>query len=438
MMSAIEPDVLQIKKTVPVDGPEWLRAIREKSWARFSELGYPTTHDEDWKYTNVAPIAHTSFKTGQYFLNDAVRAKIEGVIAGFEAIPVVFVNGHYCRELSVIHDLPGGVIVKRLRDALNDGTAGSQYFEQGADDGNAAFVALNSALFQDGAFIHIPDRVVLEKPIHLIFLSMADKEPSASYLRNLIVVGASAQVRIIETYSSLEESRYFTNAVTKIVAKEGSVVEHCKIQEESKAAFHVATLQYQLERGSNVFSNSISWGGALVRNDINSVLEQGAECTLNGLYLADGKQHVDHHTTIDHAKPNAASHELYKGVLDGTASAVFNGKVIVRKDAQKTDAKQTNRNLLLSENAVINTKPELQIHADDVRCTHGATIGQLDENAMFYLRSRGIGKDEARNLLVHAFAREIIDRIHPQDLREWLDCELTKRLNALGSGKETG
>jgi Fe-S cluster assembly protein SufD len=242
------------------------------------------------------------------------------------------------------------------------------------------------------------------------------------------VIGARTQASLIETYAGPDDAVYFTNAVTEIVAQEDSVLHHHKVQREGIRAFHIANLFFHQARNGTATSHSISFGGALVRNDVTSVLSEGAECTLNGLYLAEGKQHVDNHTAIDHAKPHAASHELYKGILNGHATAVFNGKVIVEKDAQKTDAKQTNRNLLLSGDAVINTKPELQIYADDVRCTHGATIGQLEENALFYLRSRGIGKEDAQRLLVHAFAREILDRIKLKDLWAVLDQELDTRL----------
>jgi Fe-S cluster assembly protein SufD len=240
------------------------------------------------------------------------------------------------------------------------------------------------------------------------------------------VVGAGSQVQIVERYSG--SGRYFTNAVTEIVVGENSVVEHVKLEEESGEAFHVATIQVQQARNSNFKSHNISLGGLLVRNDINPVLSTGSEGTVNGLYLLNGKQHVDNHTAIDHAQPYANSHELYKGILDGSSSAVFNGKIFVRKDAQKTDAKQTNKNLVLSENATINTKPELQILADDVRCTHGATVGQLDEEALFYLRARGVAKADARNLLIYAFARDVIERIGVPEVRSYLETALFETL----------
>jgi len=245
--------------------------------------------------------------------------------------------------------------------------------------------------------------------------------------RTLIVVAPGAQCTIVETYKG--EGHYFTNAVTEIVTGDGAVVDHYKIERESPEAFHIATMQVALGRSANFTTHNISLGGALVRNDIGVTLSEGAEATVNGLYLVNGTQHVDNHTVIDHAKPHGTSHELYKGILDGHSSAVFNGRIIVRKDAQKTDSKQTNKNLVLSDDAVIDTKPELQIFADDVRCTHGATIGQLDAESLFYLQSRGIGKAQARSLLTQAFAQDIIDRIKIPELRNQLEKVLSEKFH---------
>jgi Fe-S cluster assembly protein SufD len=274
--------------------------------------------------------------------------------------------------------------------------------------------------------LRVPANAVLEKPIEIIYEIPADvsgdpKEPLpiAVHPRTLILVGAHAQCAILETYKGA--GHYFTNAVTEIVAGDNSIVDHYKLQQESPEAFHISTTQAQLGRNANFSTHSISLGGALVRNDVGAVLSEGTEATLNGLYIANRSQHVDHHTVIDHAKPHGSSHELYKGILDDRSSAVFNGRIIVRKDAQKTDSKQTNKNLVLSDDAVIDTKPELQILADDVRCTHGATIGQLDAESLFYLQSRGIARDDARNLLIYAFAQDIADRIKIPALHDSLE-----------------
>jgi Fe-S cluster assembly protein SufD len=242
---------------------------------------------------------------------------------------------------------------------------------------------------------------------------------TVSHPRTLILVGANAQCTIVETYKGA--GTYFTNAVTEIVVADRAVVDHYKVQQESVDAFHIATLQATLGRSAAFTSHSISLGGALVRNDVNATLSEGSDATINGLYIVNGTQHIDNHTLIDHAMPHGTSHELYKGILDGKAHAVFNGKIIVRKDAQKTDSKQTNKNLVLSDDSVVDTKPELQIFADDVRCTHGATIGQLDAEALFYLQSRGIGKSQARSLLTYAFAQDVVDRIKVQSLRDSLE-----------------
>jgi Fe-S cluster assembly protein SufD len=385
-------------------------------------LGFPTTHDEEWRFTNVAPIARTTFVPGEppagpYF-------KSPGHVLSF-------LNGHYQPELS---SAPPGIEAFSLAEVLRDRPEYAEpHLARYAGFNNHAFVALNTASFEDGAFVRIAKGAVIDEPINLLFFSKSNGQPTVSHPRSLILAGADSQATVIESYAGMPSpSPYLTNPVTELVAGENAVIDHYKVQMESDRAFHMATMQIQLGRSANFRSHSIALGGALVRNDVNAVLSEGCECTLNGLYLADGEQHIDNHTCIDHAKPHGTSHELYKGILSGKSSAVFNGKILVRKDAQKTDAKQTNKNLVLSEEAVINTKPELQIHADDVRCTHGATIGQLDAEGIFYLQSRGIGRAEARNLLIYAFARDIVDRIKVASLREQLEHVLVEKLRANG------
>jgi Fe-S cluster assembly protein SufD len=364
--------------------------LRKRATERFEAHGFPTTREEEWRFTNIAPIAKAQFP--------AVAPSV---------------NGH------------------SLQAALErDPRLIEEYLGRYATCENA-FVALNTASFEDGAFLHIPANTVVEEPLWIDFTAVPER---TTHPRNLVIVGAGSEVRIVERYTG--SGAYFTNAVTEIVVGENSIVEHIKLEEESPDAFHVATIQVHQSRDSNFKSHNISLGGLLVRNDVNAVLSTGCESTLNGLYLAKGKQHVDNHTAIDHAAPHAASHELYKGILDGASSAVFNGKIFVRKDAQKTDAKQTNKNLVLSENSVINTKPELQILADDVRCTHGATIGQLDQEALFYLRTRGIGKTDARDLLIYAFARDIIERIGIPGIRTHLEKALFESLMHSRPSKE--
>lgn len=357
---------------------------RKRAAEQFEAHGFPTTREEEWRFTSVTPIAKAGFGVA------APKVSTHSLRAALERDPQLIEEhlGHYARY----EDNP--------------------------------FVALNTANFEDGAFVHIPANTAVEEPVWIEFTAVPER---ATHPRNLIVVGAGSQVRIVERYAG--RGAYFTNAVTEIVVGENAIVEHIKLEEESTDAFHVATIQVHQSRNSVFKSHNISLGGLLVRNDINAVLSTGCEGTLNGLYLASGKQHVDNHTALDHAAPHADSHELYKGILNGASSAVFNGKIFVRKDAQKTDAKQTNKNLVLSENATINTKPELQILADDVRCTHGATIGQLDREALFYLQARGIGKTDARDLLIFAFARDVIDRISIPAVREHLEKALFESLS---------
>jgi Fe-S cluster assembly protein SufD len=352
----------------------WMQELRESAFQRFAELGFPTTHDEEWRFTNVAPIARAQF----------VHATSVPLVTGVPAGPEANLAEQYLGKLASFRD--------------------------------NAFVALNTAFLRDAVVIQVPRGAVIDKPIRIEYTG-ADGVHTAP--RALIVVGPDAHCTIVESYSG--KGRYFTNAVTEIVAGDRAVVDHYKVQREDISAFHVASLAAQLGRSTNFSTHSISLGGALVRNDVNVVLSEGTEATVNGLYIVNGTQHVDNHTSIDHAKPHGTSHELYKGILDDKSAAVFNGRIIVRKDAQKTDSKQTNKNLVLSDDAVIDTKPELQILADDVRCTHGATIGQLDAESLFYLQSRGIGKQQARSLLTYAFAQDIIDRIQVPDLREQLE-----------------
>lgn len=370
-----------------------IEQLREEARQRFADFGFPTTHDEDWRFTSVAPIARTTFSNQAVVLTCPPAPGVE--VSKLSEAPRELIEAHLARYASVQAN---------------------------------PFVALNTANFEDGLLIRIPKGAVIEQPIEITVRSSANGHPTASHPRILVIAGANSHATIVENYGG-NGGAYLANTVTEIVADDHAVIDHYKLQTESPHAFHVATLQIQLGRDTNFRSHSLSFGGALVRNDINAVLAQGSECTLNGLYLVAGAQHIDNHTSIDHAKPNAASHELYKGILEGHSSAVFNGKILVRKDAQKTDAKQTNKNLVLSEDATINTKPELQILADDVRCTHGATIGQLDPEGIFYLQSRGIGRAEARDLLIYAFARDIVDRIKVDPLRAQLEQILLEKLH---------
>jgi Fe-S cluster assembly protein SufD len=424
-------DFEQFEKDGATGAASWVHQLRKAAIARFAELGFPTTRHEEWKYTAVAPIAKVPFTRvgheGPALLSWALEHLSFGLSEGAR---LVFVNGHYSREFSSLRALPGGVRVGSLAAALTADSEGIKpHLARYAGYEDHAFVALNTAFIEDGAFLYVSAGEVVGEPIHLLFISTAPGTASASYPRNLIVAGNNSQVTIVETYVGTEKAVYFTNAVTEIVVGENAVLDHYKLQRESKEAFHVATLQVHQARSSTFASHSIALGGALVRNDVNVVLDgEGSECTLNGLYMATGQQHVDNHTRIDHARPHGLSRQLYKGVLGGQSHGVFDGKIVVHPAAPKTDAKQTNKNLLLSGDALIDTKPQLEISNNDVKCTHGSTIGRLDEESIFYMRSRGIGEEMARSLLTYAFASEIINRIKVEPLRATLENLVVTRL----------
>jgi Fe-S cluster assembly protein SufD len=414
------------RSSAPV--PSWLRRLRATAANSFEEQGFPTARNEDWKFTSVAPLLRVAFQT------PARDGKLDApALAPFtfaDMHQLVFVNGRLDRRPSADGGLPAGVTVASLAAVLREQPERIEpHLGRHARHEDHPFIALNTALVQDGAVIVLGRGVVLEKPIHLIFVASA-AEPVASYPRVLVVAEAASQLTLTESYVGADREVYFHNAVTEVVAGADTVIDHYKLVRESGAAFHVGALQAHLTRGSKFSSHAVTLAGGWVRNEARAVLDaEGCECTLNGLYLASGRQHVDNHTVIDHARPRCASHELYKGILDGQAHGVFNGKIYVRQDAQKTDANQTNQTLLLSEDAVIDTKPQLEIFADDVKCTHGATVGQLDAEAVFYLRSRGIGLEAARSLLTYAFANDVVGRIKVGSIRRQLEETLLARQN---------
>jgi Fe-S cluster assembly protein SufD len=422
----------------PTGGPRWLQDLRERGASRFAALGFPSVREEEWRFTPVTPIA-----SGEFHLAPAGPALTESDLAGYvygDAVNrIVIVNGRYSPELSRTPGLPPGMRVGSLSAAVTERADDvARFLGRLAEFDTRPFTALNTAFVDDGAFVQIPDKAILEAPIQVLFLTTGEagsadapsSEPAImAHPRVLIVAGDGSQSRIVETYVGPRGAGYFANGVTEVFVGENAVVDHYKVQEESTRAFHVASMHVHLTRSSTFSSHSFTLGGKLVRNEVIATMDgEGAECTLNGLYVADGDRLVDNHTTIDHAKAHCPSHEVYKGILGGRARAVFNGKIIVRPDAQKTDAKQTNRALLLTDNASINTKPQLEIFADDVKCTHGAAIGQLDDDAIFYLRARGLTFFEARDMLIHAFAGEILDRVRVEPLRVALEAELYAQL----------
>ncbi len=418
-----------LRTGLPGNSLDWLNQSRDGALDAFASTGFPTPRNEDWKYTRVTPIEKRSFKFARAN-GIAVKARdIEPFQLGdLDCEQLVFVDGRYVDALSRRNVTESGTRITTLESAMN---ASSQLLEShlGHYAGiiGQPFSALNTAFMTDGAVIHTKNRGADQKPVHLLFI--ATREDVVSHPRVLVVAEAGSRTTVIESYASLFDGCYFTNALTEIALMEDAQVDHFKLQEESTKAFHIATLQVHQDRDSRFASHSISFGGQLARNDINIVLDaEGARCTLNGLFMVGGRQHVDYHTRVDHAKANGSSEEVYKGILDGRARGVFNGRVKVHPGAQKTDAQQSNKNLLLSRDAEIDTKPELEIYADDVKCAHGATVGQLDEHTLFYLRSRGIGEDQARGLLTYGFAREILERVDLAPLRDKLTEELLHRM----------
>ena len=418
----------------------WLSTLRKAGISSFLEQGFPTLKDEDWRFTNVAPIAKRSFKPiFSPARKDISRADIQRfAFSRVECSRLVFIDGHYCQgfsphltpelDESEVEDLHVGC----LRGGLSSCRGKiEKHLGRYASLERNPFAALNLAFFHDGAFIHIPDGTVIHDPVHLVFISTSREAGATSHPRNLIVVGANSKVTVIESHVSLGGAAYFTNAVTELVAGDRAEVELIKLQDEAADAFHIATIQGHFGRTSNVRVHSFALGARLSRNNIRAQLAgEGLECILNGLYLTRDEQLADHHMIVEHAEAHCASHEYFNGILDDKSKGVFHGRILVRPIAQKTDAKQTNKNLLLSDDATADTKPQLEIYADDVKCTHGATIGQLNDESIFYLRSRGIGPETARRMLIHAFAGEIIERIQCEPAREELDKLVWDRLEA--------
>ena len=353
-------------KALPGSSEAWVQQVREKALARFAEQGFPTRRDEDWKYTNVAPIEKAVFKLPERGLNGVSQEQLDDFLfRDLLCHRLVFVNGHYSQALTALGAVPDGVTIDSLAQTLtNRPDALRPYLKQQAIDEKYGFAALNTAFLSDGAYVHVPADTIVPLPIHVLFVSTEDGEETLVQPRNLIVAEKNSQVTIIESYISLAETRYLTNAVTEVLVDEDCAIEHFKLGQESSKAFHIGGLYVQQQANSRFTSHNITLGGALVRNDIQECLAaEGAECVLNGLYLVTGRQHVDNHTDIDHAQPRCTSREFYKGVLDGRARAVFNGRIVVRQDAQHTDAQQENKNLLLSRDAEVDTKPQLEIYA---------------------------------------------------------------------------
>jgi Fe-S cluster assembly protein SufD len=412
------------------EAPQWTRSLRLSGITRFEELGFPGTRNEDWHFTSVAPIAEREFapltsRTGT--VTAAQLAPFSFGATGWHTL--VFVNGRFNAELSNVAGLPDGVQVLPLARAYDElPLLLEQHVGHITSMDAHTFTALNTAFINDGAVVHVEQDVEVARPIHLVFVSNEGAVDGVAQPRNLIVLDRFAKATVIESYVGLADGAYFTNAVTEAAIGDGATLTHLKLQRESEQAFHVGTFDARQARDSHLVSFSFATGGSLSRTNIYTELRgEGCGATLNGLYLGDGTQHIDHQTRIEHVAPNCYSRELYKGILDGSAHGVFNGKVYVHPAAQKTDGKQTNQTLLLSERAKIDTKPQLEIFADDVKCTHGATVGRLDDTSLFYMKSRGINARTARELLTYAFAADVLEKIECAEVREGLEAATLRR-----------
>ncbi len=421
----------------------WLRKLRRDAFARFCEVGFPTTRDEDWRFTNVSAIAQTPFRRARNGRAQLSPQQLEPYGIAGSAGQLVFVNGQFARDLSLLGKLPNGVKVSSLAEEISSNPGAIEaHLGHYVDVRRDAFCALNTAFVEDGAYVNIRPGTLVEEPLCFLFVSTGEDAPSMSHPRNLIVTEEDSQATFVEDYVSLDGGGVFSNTVTELVAGDHAVLSHYMIEREHKQAFNISTLRIQQGRSTNVVSHSVLLGGSLVRNNVHAVLAgEGGECLINGLFIGNGEQHLDNYMLVEHASPRCSSRQFYNGILDGYAHGVFHGRIIVHKDAQKTDAKQTNRNLLLSDDTQIDTKPQLEIYADDVKCTHGATIGQIEGDALFYLRSRGIDEVFARKLLLFAFASECLDRMNQGPVREHLErlinrCLLQMANSAPGASTE--
>jgi Fe-S cluster assembly protein SufD len=418
------------ERTLNGESKTSLHQLRREAMGKFSDSGFPTTRHEEWKFTNITPITKIDFRPVlQYDGHGITQDQLKQFSLATQH-QLVFVDGHFSPTLSTSGALPKGVYCGSLAAAVKESTVAVQeHLGTQVKIDETPFVSLNTAFLRDGALIFIPDGVILEESVHLLFVASGRGETLIAP-RNLIVLGKRSQASVVESYVSLKDAQYFTNAVTEVVVGDDAILEHDKLQNESINAFHIAMIHARLGAKTTFTSNSIAIGGSIVRNNVTAILDaEGSECTLNGLSLGTSTQLIDNHTTIDHAKPNCASHELYKSILDGKSRGVFNGKIFVRFQAQKTDAKQTNKTLLLSDEATVDAKPQLEIFADDVKCTHGATVGQLDAEQVFYLRSRGIDETTARDILTFAFASDVVNRVHVGPLKAQLEALVHDRLD---------
>lgn len=420
------------------EAPQWLTNIREQGRRYFEETGLPHRRIEEWKYTDVSTLAQFDFAPPTPLPQVPEKKTVDKLLLSDSLSPlrIVFVNGFHSSALSTLDNLPSGVTVKSLADTLKDKQSRlllEKHLAAYALPEENIFVALNNAFIEDGAWIHVPAGVRIDQPIHIVYLSTdgdpAKIQPATHHPRNLVVVEPGASLVIIEEYIGNSQTPYFNNPVTEIAMNNDTDVTHYKLQRESRNAYHIATIQVQQGERSRFISQSVSLGAQLARNDINSNLTgPNSHCTMDGLYMIRDSQHVDNHTMIHHDAPDCTSSEVYHGILDDKARGVFNGKIYVEKSAQKTDSQQTSRAMMLSGDCRIDAKPQLEIFADNVKCTHGATVGQLDEDSLYYLQTRGISTDEARKMLTLGFAQQVTESFEWEPLRKSLHAFLSKEL----------
>lgn len=422
----------EFQETYFKDAPSWLNNTKSEAIKSFSKLGFPTPLDEDWRFTNLAPISRNSFQIAKNGISDVNKKSVEKFsIPALDCHKLVFVNGRYVPDLSDIKGETDGVVITNLKDALTSNKdLVENHLAKYADYKNDAFISLNTAYFEDGVFVYVPKSKVVKKPVYVLNISTNEEAQTLVNPRNLVIVEDNAEVKVVEHYVSTSQNVYFSNVVTEFVLGENANAEHYMLELESKKAFNISTLRIQQKRSSNIKSHSILLGGAIVRNNVHPVLNgEGCNSDIFGLYLPKDRQHMDNFMRVEHASPHCDSRQFYNGILDDKARGVFHGRIVVHEGAMLTDAKQTNRNLLLSDTAQIDTKPQLEIYNDDVKCTHGATIGQMDDEAIFYLKSRGIPNKEARRIMLQAFTNETLESMSLEPVRasmenlilEWFD-----------------
>lgn len=424
---------LTAQKNMKAAATPWLQELRNQNLKSFEELGIPTPKNEAWKYTSPKTFVEIPFSLGEFSPEE--KSSLDALpCTGFgsqSGLQLSFINGHFAPTLSSLDALPHGVEVCSLQVALQKSPElVKKFLDQISPKKREPFAALNGAFLNDGAWIHLAKGTVVENPIQINYYSIANGRPSACHPRTLVVAESGAQATLMESYAGKrDENPYLVNAVTEVFAGQGANLKHYRLQDECEQSFHLGSLSVCQERDSVFDSTQVSIGGKLSRQDVGAqLMAEGAHCTLNGLYMGHYNQHLDHQTKIDHAKPHCTSQELYKGILDDQARGVFNGQILVRPDAQKTFSSLTNQNLLLSKQAHVDTKPLLEIFADDVKCSHGATIGRLDENQIFYMRSRGLDESLSRHLLTYGFASEVLHHIEHRALRAHLEEILLNRL----------